>query len=69
MWERSVKMFLKQVSFIRSTLKLQGENTVLNMNIWLPVTLAILGKSIRRSNHYDISIPYFWNLVAIQNAH
>lgn len=44
----------------------QSENIILNINIWLRITLAILERFVRTNNHYDISPAHFWYLVAIQ---
>lgn len=46
--------------------KRQSENIVLNINIWFPLTLAILERSIIRNGLYDIYLPYIWLPVAIR---
>lgn len=46
--------------------ELQSENLVLNINVWLPVTLAIFERSIVRNDLYDIHLPYIWLPMAIQ---
>lgn len=46
--------------------ELQSENIVLNINIWLPVILAILERSIIKNDLYDLSLPYIWLPVAIR---